>query len=219
MESEERLRAERKQAQEALQEREIRYRYLFDDSPIPLWEKDISAIKAYLDELKRDGVEDLPAYLEQHPEAVSHCASLIRITDINQATLEMYGATDKETLMREIAEAFYTEAFLDAIKSQLLAIAEGTSRFKRELTTQISTGTTKHISLSWSVAPDSEETYGKALVSLVDITERKQAEEELERFAFENEYAKVTLEEQAHQLAEIIYELEAAKEQAEAATR
>ena len=219
MESEELLRTEREQAEEALRKCEMPYRYLFDDSPIPLWEEDVSAIKVYLDELKRDGVEDLPAYLEQHPEVVSHCVSLIRIIDINRAALDMYGATDKEALMGEISEAFYTEAFLDTIKNQLFAIAQGTPRFKRELTTQISPGTMKHISLSGSVAPDYEATYGKVLVSLVDITERKQAEEELERFAFENEYAKVTLEEQAHQLAEIIYELEAAKEQAEAATR
>ncbi|MCP4677314.1 MAG: PAS domain S-box protein, partial [Deltaproteobacteria bacterium] len=41
---------ERKRMEEALQESEKRYRKLFEDSPVSLWEEDFSAVKSYADE-------------------------------------------------------------------------------------------------------------------------------------------------------------------------
>ena len=42
-----------------------------------------------------DGVADLHAYLQAHPEFVEHCITLVRIVDVNPATLRMFGATDQ----------------------------------------------------------------------------------------------------------------------------
>lgn len=54
---------------------------------------------------------------------------------------------------------------------------------------------------------------------LQDITERKQAEQELQRFADDLQFTKLSLEEQSSELAHTIHELEDAKAKAEAATR
>ena len=57
----------RKQAEEALRASEKRYRTLFEDSPISLWEEDFSEVKSYFDRLQASGIEDLGQYFQHHP--------------------------------------------------------------------------------------------------------------------------------------------------------
>ena len=57
---------DRKQAEENLRESETRYRSLFEDSPISLWEQDFSAVKRRLDRLREDGITDFPGILTWH---------------------------------------------------------------------------------------------------------------------------------------------------------
>ena len=64
---------ERRLAQEALAESERRYRSLFEDSPVAMWEEDHSATKAYLEQLMASGVDDLASYLREHPDEYDHC--------------------------------------------------------------------------------------------------------------------------------------------------
>ena len=58
----------RKQAEERLKASEERYRTLFEESPISLWEEDFSRVKAYLDNLKASGVEDFESYFKAQHE-------------------------------------------------------------------------------------------------------------------------------------------------------
>ena len=62
--------SERHAVESALRESESRYRGLFEDSPISLWEEDFSAVKQRLNTLQSEGVTDMHAYLESHPEEV-----------------------------------------------------------------------------------------------------------------------------------------------------
>jgi PAS domain S-box-containing protein len=64
---------ERKQIETALQESEIRYRILFENAPISLWEEDFTAIHDYLNQLKCSGVVDFRAYFDSRPQAVRDC--------------------------------------------------------------------------------------------------------------------------------------------------
>ncbi len=65
---------------------EVHYRGLFENAPTSLWEEDLSAVKAYLTKLHREGIEDIKMYFDHHPEALTEGASLINIVDINQTT-------------------------------------------------------------------------------------------------------------------------------------
>ena len=58
----------RRVATEALEESERRYRLLFEDSPVALWEEDHSAAKVYLEQLMASGVDDLASFLREHPD-------------------------------------------------------------------------------------------------------------------------------------------------------
>ena len=72
--------------EKALLESEARYRILFEESPISLWDEDFSEVNQYIDGLRSSGVVDLRQYLEDRPETVVHCASLVKVVGVNKAT-------------------------------------------------------------------------------------------------------------------------------------
>ena len=59
--------------------------HLFEESPISLWEKDISEIKQFIDNLKFSGVDDFRAYFKRHPEAINRLLSTVKIININNS--------------------------------------------------------------------------------------------------------------------------------------
>jgi hypothetical protein len=48
----------------------INYYGMFQSSPVSIWKEDFSEIKQYIDGLKKKGIRDVKAYLEEHPRKV-----------------------------------------------------------------------------------------------------------------------------------------------------
>ena len=71
-----------------------------------------------------------------------------------------------------------------ALRESIVAIAEKKTSFQIETVTHTLMGEDRHVALSWSVAPGHETTYGKVLLSMVDITDRKLAEDAIKRLAY-----------------------------------
>jgi PAS domain-containing protein len=90
---------ERKRAEEELHHSEARFKILFENSPISLWEEDYSQVKVYFDHLRSTGVTDFQDYFDKHPEAVKKCASLVKVLDVNRATLDLMQVEDKSELL------------------------------------------------------------------------------------------------------------------------
>jgi PAS domain S-box-containing protein len=170
--------AVREQAEQALRDSENRYRGLFENSPISLWEEDFSQSKEYFDGLRKSGITDFRAYFENNAEAVAHCAKLVQVMDINKATLDLFGAKDKDELLSGLTNNS-TEDLLSVFREELIILAEGGLRFEGEAVQRSLTGGEKHVALQLSVAPGYEDSLGKVMVSLLDITDRKLAEEKL----------------------------------------
>ena len=169
---------ERHKTQEALQKSETHYQALFEDSPISLWQEDVTDLRAYLKNLQDSGVRDVRAYFEAHPEEMRQCANLIKVVDINRATLEIYEADSKEQLLDSIASTFSPESY-PAFKEAIIALAEGQTWFETETVTTTLTGKKNHILLRLRVLPDSENASNTVLASIVDLTEQKRAVETL----------------------------------------
>lgn len=161
-----------------LRNSEMRYRGLFENSPISMWEVDYSRVKGIIDELKAAGVEDLHTHFREHPEVATQCLSALQVTDMNETTVAMYGARDKQQLIDDVGSIFAPESFV-IFTNLLVAIFECKTDFTDEGVTKKLTGERNNIILRWSALPGYEESLTTVVVSIVDITDRKQAEEQL----------------------------------------
>ena len=195
---------ERKRAERAVLESEQRYQGLFERSPVSLWEEDFSAVKVAIEQLKRERVQEFNRYFDEHPEAVAHCLALIRVLDVNYATLNLFRATSKDELLGNLSKVLTASAY-DIFRQELIAIAEGQTVFESEGQNCTLAGETIDIYLRWSAAPGHEDTLSKVFVSIVDITERKRNEARLQMQTA-----------QAEALAEISKALSAASLEAQA---
>ncbi len=169
---------ESKRVEETLRASEMRFRALFEDVPIAIWEEDFSQVKIQLDTLKAEGVTDFRAYFVEHPEVVTDLSRMIRVLDVNRAALKLYKAENKPELI-ESTSSEISPAEAEHIHEDLIAIAMGKPGNHWDGTDETMTGETIQISLSWSVVPGHERDYSKVIVTTMDVTERNRAEEAL----------------------------------------
>jgi signal transduction histidine kinase/ActR/RegA family two-component response regulator len=166
----------RKQAELALYESEARYRKIFENAKVSLWENDFSRAFQAIEDLKRGGIANFRVYLRENPDFVRECLGVIRIIDVNRETLRLYKASNKEQLLGPLT-AFIHDDALPAYAEELLAIAEGREHFEGEQPDRTFAGQRMQILVSYSV-PHTLEESRRVVVSVTDITARRRAEEE-----------------------------------------
>jgi diguanylate cyclase (GGDEF)-like protein/PAS domain S-box-containing protein len=168
-----------KLAQAAAEESEERYRLLFQSAPIAMIERDASELKAYLKQLSRSDDFNLRHYLQQHPKEVRYCMSLIKTVDCNVAFCELMEEQDKSAFMREFPYAALGSEFQQMAEEVILMVAQGNIRREREQTIQTLKGNRKSVLVRALVLAGHEDTLSRIVISMVDITLRKEAEEAL----------------------------------------
>jgi len=122
----------RRRVEAALQASQTRYRDLFDQTPIGIWEEDFSLVRARLDELRQHGIEDIGAFLESEPDVVDELIDLIRVIDVNQVAVDMYGARDAQTLMAAARGQDWKRRWAPIHENIVLALARGGNRSQSE---------------------------------------------------------------------------------------
>ena len=170
---------DREQARRMLIGSENYARGLFTHSPVSLWVEDFSGVKRLIDEVRMRGITDLRVFTEVHEEFVQRCISEIRIIDVNQHTLELFGAPDKATLLRSLPEVMRDE-MEPCFREQLIDLWDGKLFQQREVVNYALDGTKLNLLLQFSVFPDREHDWSLVQVALTDITARKKAEAYLE---------------------------------------
>jgi diguanylate cyclase (GGDEF)-like protein len=154
-------------------------RGLFAHSPVSLWVQDFSGVKRLIDEVRQQGITDLRVFTDVHEEFVQRCISEIRIIDVNEHTLELFGAPDKTTLYRNIP-AILRDEMEPCFREQLIDLWDGKLFQQREVVNYALDGTKLNLLLQFSVFPDREHDWSLVQVALTDITARKKAEAYLE---------------------------------------
>lgn len=171
---------ERVELHKELERSEKRYRRLFEESPISIWEEDFSELKDELDELEKSGIDDFEKYFSQNPEEVKRFVEKVKVNDVNKNTLEIFGANSKKELFENF-DQILRDGALDALKEELVAVAEGEQTFETsDFVNYTLEGEKRYFFIKWATLGDGSD-YSNVIVSLVDITSLKRTQKKLRK--------------------------------------
>ncbi|MDI7924738.1 sensor histidine kinase [Ferirhizobium litorale] len=160
----------------ALRESEGRYRSIFDNTKVALWEHDYSRVRSHLMELKLQGVTDLRVHVRSNPGAATQCMDMISTVAANEAAYELLGPHAGDggpgTLRRYVASD--DETFIDLMQ----AILDGAEHFEGKGTVTTDGGEKRLVLLSIGL-PDDASTFNRVVVGMIDITQREMTQKAL----------------------------------------
>jgi diguanylate cyclase (GGDEF)-like protein len=160
-----------------VQQAEDRYRNLFESAEISIWNEDFSEVCKALDQLREDGVTDLRQYLGENELAVWDMAAMVKVNQVNDATLRLFKAKSEHDFIDSIDKVFGSDAvrvFID----ELCAIWEKKKLFQSEINQKTLDGEDLTVIISMPI-PETDDGFRNIPVSILDITERKLTEQAL----------------------------------------
>ena len=153
----------------ALRSSEERYRTIFEQGRVALWERDYSEVRHLLMKLRDLGVDDLRAHARDNPDFIEDCIGRVPTIAANAAALELLGivdAQDVRSMRRYIAQDDAT--FLEL----LVAIFENKRHFEGKGTIIAADGTHKMVLLTVGF-PEDVANFNRVIVGMFDVTERE----------------------------------------------
>ena len=166
-----------KKAREALSASEERFRCMFSDSPVALRMEDYSLAKAWIDK-NLDKDDTLMDYQKEHPKFFTKLDSKVKIIDLNEASLWLFGAKNRKELEGKLHKLI-DPGCIEEIFKIFDAFRRGETTVERELEFIRLDGKRIYTITKLSIIPGYEQSWGRILFSNMDITERKMAEERL----------------------------------------
>jgi len=169
----------RRKAEESLREGERRYRELFDESPVAIWEEDCSAIKQMLDDLAQQGVTDWRDYFKNHRDQLRTAYGLAKITEVSRAAVELYRMESKEEALRTSTGVAVIDEELDAFGEVLVAFLAGEMTVDIKSKDSAGDGSDMIVRRRVVIPPKYRHDWSRVIYAIEDITERAWAEEQL----------------------------------------
>jgi PAS domain S-box-containing protein len=167
---------ERLRAEESLRRSEEKFRYIYNNAPVSIWDEDFSELKTEVDKIMLD-CNDFEVYLNENPDFVTSAIKMIKFNDVNFYTLHMYKAKSKEEIFDNFDKIIGSNTE-SGIKNLLIALANNQKSLMTETLNYAFDGTSINIILNINF-PESIEDYNRVLVTKTDITLQKMAEKEL----------------------------------------
>jgi signal transduction histidine kinase len=178
----------------------LRYRNIFEHTPVALLEIDFTAMFDLIKELRAGGVKDFEGYLREHPDTLWDLAPHIKSVDFNVLGAQVMGTRDKSELAGiSLAVMLHDESSMQAFRDQFLAAARGETYFESESAAgRKPDGSLMHMLFSWTALDETPDGRRHGLSCMTDITRRvvaeealaavnvelKRSNEDLERFAY-----------------------------------
>lgn len=169
-----------KQRTAELRASEERFRTLFEESPVALLEADLSRLKEKFAQLRAQGVKELHLFLRHHPQLLAELVKKIRLLKVNKAALRLFGCASKKELFTLLQEASL-QFFGEELKEVFILLFRGERKLEQEVSLRSRRGELLLVVMQLLVLPSSTDTWNQVLISAQDITERVQAQQELQR--------------------------------------
>lgn len=151
---------------------------IFDLSPVSLWVEDYSRLRALFETWRQEGVRDLRGYLAEDMARVKICSAHIDLVKVNRRTLEMFEARDFAELSSSLHKVFRDD-MLAVHAEELVSLWSGATSFSSHTCNYTLTGRRLDVQLHGAIMPGYEESWGRVLVSLEDVTESQQMRRQL----------------------------------------
>jgi formate hydrogenlyase transcriptional activator len=181
---------ERKRKDEQIQDNMARYKSLFDDSPIGLCEEDFSEVRKYIVQLKEKYGSDLRKILNENPAEIENAYKKIKRINANKSLVSLFECETEHQYFDFSSNQFRPETFRETITG----FDQGELVFEREIEVRTATDKKKILRIKRVLLPVAEHNWAKTLISCVDVTEQKQAEEHLKTALTEVKQLKEKLE-------------------------
>ncbi len=165
---------------------DVNFHDLFQLAPISLWLEDFSAIKALFDDWRSAGIADIDAYFAAFPEQVEACSAAIRVLDVNQRTLQMFGARDLANLVANLGSVFRDDMH-DQHARDMAALWKGHAGFNSQSVNYALDGRRIDVQVNARILPGHEHDWKRVMISLEDISDKVSAQRGLK---FSEQYAR-----------------------------
>lgn len=169
----------RKQSEKALAQSEMRYRTLFEESPVSVWEEDWSLLKQYIDKHADDIKGAFSSYFSNHPDAFDAIQKLVYVNTVNRATLKLYEADSQETLQKNLFRIL-PENFLENYVEKITALSLS-GHYDAEVKARTINGQQLHLLISSTIPAGFEDSWERIYTTVFDNTERVLMEAEKHR--------------------------------------
>ena len=159
----------------ALKQSETRYQNLFQAMAVSFFELDYTSSRKILRALRDTGVHDFREHFKENPHLIREIMRTTYVVDVNDQTVALFGRGNKEELLTSV-EAFWPDESLDDYVESVLATIEGNDKFSTETRVRRLDGTIFDARFTLRYVTEDK---NKGLAGVIDITERKRAEEAL----------------------------------------
>lgn len=160
----------------AVRASEQRYRRLLHHLPGALLQVDARPMSPVLHRLRSEGVTDILAYLEEHPELVDLACRSVRVTDGNDGAARLLGAAGMADLIGPVAYIFANAP--DTARRVFIANFEGRRTHAELMKLQTFDGRMIDVELS-VIFPTLPETLDVTLLTFEDVTDCLRTEAQL----------------------------------------
>jgi len=159
---------------ENLHSSEKRYKILFENNPVPLWEENFSALKSILNKIKKEGKIVNDKYFEDNPGFLLECLTAMNVLDVNKSTLELLKYKNLQDLSNNFSN-IYNKKALETLTNGIIAIYNDKTSFSEESELLNSSGDIISVISKYQIL----DSYDKIILTTIDITPRKKFENAL----------------------------------------
>lgn len=152
---------------------------LFENSPVAMFELDLSELKLYVEKIDFNKLQQ-EELTPDHMEMILKGLNFIKVINLNQAGLDLFRFKNKADALVNYNKT-YSKQSLASFKMVYKAIVENRLFYAYEGVRQTVQGDLLHVELKWLVLPGFENDYERVLLSISDITALKNYQKELSR--------------------------------------